>query len=51
MCNLGEGLVERTNEKVIINMYKKGYTYDEIADVIELSVNDIKVIIENKKIL
>ena len=41
----------KNNAKVVINMYKKGYTYDEIADVIELSVNDIKVIIENKKTL
>ena len=41
----------KNNVKVVINMYKKGYTYDEIADVIELSINDIKVIIENKKTL
>ena len=40
----------KNNAKVVINMYKKGYTYDEIADVIELSVNDIKVIIENKRL-
>ena len=58
MCNLGEGLVERTvervtnnmNENFVMNMYKKGYTYDEIADVIELNVNDIKVIIERTKL-
>ena len=56
MCNLADGIEERAiervtnnmNENFVMNMYKKGYTYDEIADVIELSVNDIKIIIEKK---
>ena len=37
MCNLSTGIEERatekTSEKFILNMYKKGYTLDQIADV------------------
>ncbi len=47
MCNLSTGIEERateratkkatekTSEKFILNMYKKGYTLDQIADVAE----------------
>ena len=38
MCNLSTGIEERatekTSEKFILNMYKKGYTLDQIADEI-----------------
>ena len=81
MCNLGEGLVERTieetTEKVskeaikekrkavreatrkaikkaykentetfILNMYKKGYAYNQISDIVEYDVDEVKTIIE-----
>lgn len=53
MSNLGEGVeeraIERTREKVTLNMHKKGYTLDQIADVNETSVDVIKAIIDKKK--
>ena len=45
MCNLSTGIEERatekTSEKFILNMYKKGYTLDQIADVAETGVDDL----------
>ncbi len=52
MCNLSTGIEERateratkkatekTSEKFILNMYKKGYTLDQIADVAETGVDE-----------
>ena len=33
MCNLSTGIEEKATEKFILNMYKKGYTLDQIAAV------------------
>ena len=49
MCNLGQGIEDRTNEKFIWNMYKKGYTLDEIAEVAETSVDEVEKIIKKKE--
>ena len=38
MCNLSTGIEEKATEKFILNMYKKGYTLDQIADVAETSL-------------
>ena len=56
MCNLSTGIEERateratekTSEKFILNMYKKGYTLDQIADVAETGVDEVKAIIKKK---
>ena len=53
MCNLSTGIEERateratekTSEKFILNMYKKGYTLDQIADVAETGVDEVEAII------
>ena len=57
MCNLSTGIEERateratekTSEKFILNMYKKGYTLDQIADVAETGVNEVEAIIKKKE--
>ena len=57
MCNLGTGIEERatekateqTSEKFILNMYKKGYTLDQIADVAETGVDEVEAIIKKKE--
>ena len=49
MCNLGQGIEDRTNEKVVWNMYKKGYTLDEIAEVVEISVDEVEKVIKMKE--
>ena len=57
MCNLSTGIEERateratekTSEKFILNMYKKGYTLDQIADVAETGVDEVEAISKKKE--
>lgn len=61
MCNLSTGIeerateratkkaIEKTSEKFIMNMYKKGYTLDQIADVAETGVDEVEAIIKKKE--
>ena len=53
MCNLSTGIeekaTEKTSEKFILNMYKKGYTLDQIADVAETGVDEVEAIIKRKE--
>lgn len=49
MCNLSTGIEEKATEKFILNMYKKGYTLDQIADVAETSVEVVESIIKKKE--
>lgn len=54
MCNLSQGIWENAERKgllkgwtdrenqLIITMYRKGYTLEQIADVIETSVGAVK---------
>ena len=49
MCNLSTGIEEKITEKFILNMYKKGYTLDQIADVAETSVEVVEAIIKKKE--
>lgn len=62
MCNLSTGIEERATEratektsekfipeKFILNMYKKGYTLDQIADVAETDVDEVEAIIKKKE--
>ena len=65
MCNLSLGIEERAeargetrgetrgenrkSERVVINMYKKGYTTEQISDIVELSEEEVKNIIEVKE--
>ena len=61
MCNLSQGIKEegiaigeargeaRGEANFILNMHKKGYTLEQIADVAEKSVEEIKAIIEERE--
>ena len=54
MCNLSTGIEERateratekTSEKFILNMYKKGYTLDQIAHVAETGVDEVEAMLK-----
>ena len=64
MCNLSQGLVEEGREEaivegiakgraegeagIIIKMYNKGLTVEEIAETIDKDVEEVKEIIEAK---
>lgn len=53
MCNLSQGIREdaiaEAQAEIIMNMYKKGFTLEQIADVTEKSVEEIKAIIEKRE--
>ena len=57
MCNLGQGIedrateraTEKTNEKVVWNMYQEGYALDQISKVVEISIDEVEKIIKNKE--
>ena len=61
MCNLSIGIEERaaeratkkatekTSEKFILNMYKIGYTPNQIADAVGVSVDEVEAIIKKKE--
>ena len=57
MCNLSQGIKEdgiaigeaRREANFILNMHKKGYTLEQIADVVEKSVEEIRAIIEERE--
>ncbi|MBP3325999.1 MAG: hypothetical protein J6L77_06245 [Coprococcus sp.] len=34
---------------IILNMYKKGYPLEEISDIVDKNIEEIKAIIENKE--
>ena len=42
MCNLSQGIVDDTKAEIILNMFKKGYTLEQIADVTEKSISEIE---------
>ena len=53
MCNLSQGIVDDTKVEVItnivLNMYEKGYTFEQIADVTEKSIAEVEAIIKKKE--
>ena len=60
MCNLSQGLVEEGiaegraegiaegRAEIIIKMYNKGFTVEEIAETIDKDVEEVKEVIEEK---
>lgn len=50
MCNLSQGIREKGKAEgeagIIINMHKKGYSLEQIADIAEKSIEEISAIIE-----
>ena len=45
MCNLGEGIRDNAIADVIMNMYKKGYPLEQIAEIVEKSIEEVKTVI------
>ncbi len=63
MCNLSYGIEERAEkrgelrgtekarEEVILSMYEKKYTLDQIADVMKMSVGAVETVIDDNKLV
>ena len=50
MCNLSQGIRETAADNaiadVIMNMHRKGYTLEQIAECVEKTMEEVKAIIE-----
>lgn len=51
MCNLSQGIVDDTKAEIILNMFKKGYTLEQIADVTEKSISEIEKIVKKEPVM
>ncbi|MCM1385512.1 MAG: Rpn family recombination-promoting nuclease/putative transposase [Bacteroidales bacterium] len=53
MCNLSQGIREKggteREEKIILNMHKKGYTSEQIAEIVEKSVREVEAVIQKRE--
>ncbi len=53
MCNLSQGIREKgraeIEEKIILNMHKKGYTSEQIAEIVEKSVREVEAVIQKRE--
>ena len=43
-----QGIVDDTKAEIILNMFKKGYTLEQIADVTEKSISEIEKIVKKE---
>lgn len=49
MCNLSQGIRDKALVDVIMNMYKNGFTLEQIAVATEKSVEEVKAIIKKRE--
>ena len=53
MCNLSQGIRKNATDNalagVIMNMYRKGYTSEQIAEIVEKSVKEVDAVIKKRE--
>ena len=49
MCNLSQGIEDKAIAKIVMNMYKIGYTPNQIVDAVGVSVDEVEAIIKKKE--
>lgn len=49
MCNLSQGIRDAEDVKIIMNMHRKGYALDQIAECVEKSIDEVEAIIEKRE--
>ena len=49
MCYLSQGIEDKAIAKIVMNMYKIGYTPNQIADAVGVSVDEVEAIIKKKE--
>lgn len=48
MCNLSQGIVDKTKAEIILNMHENDFTLEQIALATKQSVEKVKKIIEDE---
>ena len=51
MCNLSQGIEDRAIERVVMNMRKIGYTSEQIAKAVEITVKEVEIIIKKNELV
>lgn len=49
MCNLSQGIKDAENAKIIMNMHKKGYTSEQIAEIVEKTIEEVEDVIRKRE--
>jgi len=53
MCNLSQGIREKggaeREEKIILNMHRKGYTIEQIAECVEKTIEEVEAVIKKRE--
>ncbi len=53
MCNLSQGIREKggaeREEKIILNMHRKGYTLEQIAECVEKTIEEVEAVIKKRE--
>ena len=49
MCNLSQGIKDAENAKIIMNMHKKGYTTEQISEIVEKSIEEVEIIMRKRE--
>ena len=49
MCNLSQGIRDDEKIKVIMNMHKKGYTPEQIAEIVEKTTEEVDAVIKKRE--
>jgi hypothetical protein len=49
MCNLSQGILEKGEAKIILNMHKNGFTVEQIACATDKEEEEVRAIIEKRE--
>lgn len=49
MCNLSQGIEDKAVARIVLNMHKIGYTSNQIADAVRISLAAVETIINEQK--
>lgn len=50
MCNLSQGIRDAENIKIIMNMHRKGYTLEQIAECVEKTIEEVEAVIRKESL-
>ena len=49
MCNLSQGIRDAENVKIIMNMHRDGYSLEQIARIVEKTIDEVEAVIEKRE--
>ena len=49
MCNLSQGIRDAENVKIIMNMHRDGYSSEQIARIVEKTIEEVEAVIRKKE--